>query len=354
MDSLQSLPSDQRHRDEFVSLVPGPAAAKTWPAEPMWGPDGQYVLTAVPELIDVSAEETCPAPGAQLSAQDDAPQLESAVQTAQAPSATTFELMNQLEALAADVADKGRASSDQHIETVREVSDFSAGPQATEPSIRVPPRPSSFESDQFAIDKPPMGKRTGLTLAGLCAVALIGGTFGWQSYRASTATPPNEVNVVTEQPRSVVPATQASAPAAALPQPAPVVQTVQPPPVIQTAPVPAAPPATPEIAKQLEAMAQDIAVVRRGVEQLAAKQEQLAGAQQRLEQLATKQEQMAQNIAKLQTREQNIRPKVPPAPQSRAASIPPRVSAEPPAQLSPAPASRFSEPHPLPPLPVPP
>jgi hypothetical protein len=252
--------------------------------------------------------------------------------------------MNQLEALAADVADKGRASSEERIETVHEVSDFSAGLPATEPSIRVTPRPSGFESDQFASDRSSTGRRTVLTLASLCAVALIGGTVGWQSLRGWTAMAPNEVNVAAEQPRSAPAAASVPTPPAALPQSAPVTQ------IAPAAPV--APATSPELVKQLEAMAQDLAVVRRGIEQLAAKQEQLAGAQQRLEQLAAKQEQMAQNIAKLQTREQQtIRQRVPPPPQSRAASIPPPRVPEPAPQLLSTPRS---EPHPLPPLPVPP
>ena len=103
-------------------------------------------------------------------------------------------------------------------------------------------------------------------------------------------------------------------------------------------------------------MTQDIASVRRGVEELAAKQEHLAAAQQQLEQLAAKQEQlaaknMAQNIAKLQALGQNAKVKMSPPPQPRAVPIPPRAPPEPAAQLSSVPRSTT---HPVPPLPVPP
>jgi len=122
-------------------------------------------------------------------------------------------------------------------------------------------------------------------------------------------------------------------------------------PVAQTASLAAT--ATPELAKQLETMAQDLAVVRRNLEQLSAKQEQLAAAQQQLDQLATKQEQMAQNIAKLQAPEQNIRRRISsPSPQARPAQIPPRVTQEPTAQVSSVPRPTPS--HPVPPLPIPP
>jgi len=306
--------------------------------------------------IDITAEETCPAPTLQMLAQDDAQQRAPATQTAQVPSATTFKLMSQLEALASDLAVRERDSSDQHVspdqhvENSHEDSDFSAGLQATEPSISVTPRPSSF--DPFASDRPSIGRQIVLVLAGLFIVALVGvgGTFAWQSHGVWIMTSPNEVDVAAVQ-RSSVPSAQVSAPGAALPQSGP---------GAQTASAPTAPATPPELAKQLDAMVQDLALVRRGVEQLTAKHEQLAAAQQQLEQLvakqqqlAAKQEQMAQNIAKLQTREQTIRQKTAAPPQLRAAPILPRTPPEPATQLSSTPVPR-SEPHPLPPLPIPP
>jgi hypothetical protein len=259
--------------------------------------------------------------------------------------------MSQLDALAADLAVKGRASSDQPVENVPEGSNFSGGLQAVEPSIRVPPRLSNFESDPFVGDGPLIGRRKVLTLASLFMAAVIGVgvAFAWHSYSAWTMKSPNDVDVAAGQSGST-PAAPVSASDAALPQSVPGTQTATP---------PTGPATSPELVKQLEAMTQDLTVVRRTVEQLAAKQEQLAAAQQQLEQLAAKhehltakQEQMAQNIAKLQTREQNVRQKMSPPPQSRAAPIPPRTPPEPPAaQLSSVPRSA---PHPVPPLPVPP
>jgi hypothetical protein len=319
-----------------------------------------HAATLSPEHIDISAEESCPAPGPQSFAPD-ALRREPVFESAQAPSATTFELMNQLDALAQDLAAKSHASVDQrsepdqrseaesvHEAEVEEEVRTPAAMPAPEPSIRVSPRPSGFENDPLASDRRSTGRRTVFKLAGVVMAALIGvsATVAWQSYRVSTAKPPAEAGVAAEQPGS---AAQAAASPAVVPQSAPAAQA-------------APPPVAPEVAKQLEAMAQDLALVRRSVEQLTAKQEQLAATQQQLEQLtakqaqlAAKQEQLAQNIAKLQTpREQTVRQRVSAPPPSRPAPVPPRVTSEPPPpQVSSAPAPR-SEPHPLPPLPVPP
>lgn len=355
MVSSQSPLNERYRRDDTVPLVPGPIGANARHGEPMNDP------TDSSQHIDITAEETCPAPTVQMLAEDDAQQRAPAIQTAQVPSATTFKLMSQLEALASDLAVRERDSSDQHVENGHEEydqpaenshdeSDFSAGLQATEPSICVTPRPSSF--DPFASDRPSIGRQIVFVLAGLFIAALIGvgGTFAWQSHGVWTMTSPNEVDGAAGQ-RSSAPSAQASAPDAALPQSGP---------VTQTASAPSAPATPPELAKQLDAMVQDLALVRRGVEQLTAKQEQLAAAQQQLEQLvakqqqiAAKQEQMAQNIAKLQTREQTIRQKTAAPAQLRAAPILPRMPPEPATQLSSSPVPR-SEPHPLPPLPIPP
>jgi hypothetical protein len=349
MDSLQDPLNDQYHNDGIVALVPEPMAVKARPGGPTRDPDDQYVSTTIsPRLIDVTAEETCPA--VQMSAQDGAPQLAPAIQTAQAPSATTFELMSKLEALASDLAVKGCGSSDQCTGNVHEESKVSSGLQAVEPSIRVSPRPTGFESDQFASDRPSTSRRTVLALASffMAAVIGLGVMFAWHSHGVWTMQQPNDVDVAAEQQGSA-PAGQLSTSDAAPPQSVLVTQTA-------TAPV--APATSPELMKQLEAMTQDLASVRRGVEELAAKQEHLAAAQQQLEQLAAKQEQLsakqeqlAQNIAKLQALGQNARLKMSPPPQPRAVPIPPRAPPEPAAQLSSVPRSA---PHPVPPLPVPP
>lgn len=349
MDSSQSPLHDQRHKDDVVALVPAPMAVKAWPGAPTHDADDQYISTTIsPQLIDVTAEETCPA--VQTSAQDGVLQLAPAIQSAQAPSAITFELMSKLEALASDLTVKGCASPDQCIGNVHEESKLSGGFQAVEPSIRVSPRPTGFERDQFASDWPSTSRHTVLALVGLFMAALIGlgVTFTWHSYGVWSMKHPNDIDVAVEQ-RSSVPAGQVSTSDTVLPR------SVS---VTQTATAPAAPATSPELVKQLEAMTQDIASVRRGIEELAAKQEHLAAAQQQLEQLAAKQEQLAakqeqvtQNIVKLQAIGQNAKLKMSPPLQPRAVPIPPRAPPEPAAQLSSVPRSAA---HPVPPLPVPP
>jgi len=386
MDSSQALLNERRHKDDIDPVLPWPPAAKVRRDEPKVA--ASHATTISSEQVDISAEESCPAPGPQSLASD-ARQREAAIETAQAPSATTFELMNQLDALAQDLAAKSHALIDQRIESdqrseaesVREteqaeeaaeeaeVAEEAGSPAALpapEPSIRVSPRPTGFENDPLASTDPlarsgGSARRIVFKLVGMAAALLlgVGATVAWQSYRVSTAKPPTDAGVATERAHA-----QAAAAPAAIPQSAPAAQVAQ---VAQVVPAPVAP----EVAKQLETMAQDLALVRRSVDQLTAKQEQLAAVQQQLEQLAAKQEklaakqeQMAQSIAKLQPREPAVRPRV--STPSRSAPVSPRVSAVPPpaqvpAQLSPppppqvssAPPSRSAEPHPLPPLPVP-
>jgi lipoprotein-anchoring transpeptidase ErfK/SrfK len=227
-------------------------------------------------------------------------------QTTLVPSAKTQELMRQLEALAHEIALVSRGDSSNQCIKVEEGSNFSAGLQLVEPSIRVSPR------DQMASDSPLFGRRTNLTLAGFFTAArgwlassrtllgrssdtlaglfiavrdwlasrrpsfgkpsatlasffiaaLIGvaAAFVWQSQRVSTATSPNDVAVAEKQsgftPGGQVPLQNSP------PQPAP---------VTQTAPAPTAP---------------------------------AAAAQ---EQVAAKQEQIDQNIAKPQAVKRDIK-----------------------------------------------
>ena len=224
MDFSQSPLHDQRPKDDVVPLVPAPMAVKAWPGAPTHDADDQYISTTMsPQLIDVTAEETCPA--VQTSAQDGVLQLAPAIQTAQAPSAITFELMSKLEALASDLAVKGRASSDQCIGNVHEESKLSSGLRTLEPSIRVSPRPCGL-NDQFASDKPSIGRRTFRRVARFFITALIAAligvaaTFVWQF---STAKSPNDV-AVAEKQSGFTPVGQASLQDAP-PQPTSVTQT---------------------------------------------------------------------------------------------------------------------------------
>lgn len=319
--------------------------------------------TERPIGVDVKAELSTPPA-------DAAPQPAPVNSTTLAPSAKSFELMRQVEALAHDVAVVSRRDSSDQCIKLQEGSNLSVGPQTVEPSIRVSPRDqfASYEPsigrrtfltlanffiaargykpsigrrtfltlanffiaarDQLASYRPSIGRRTFLTLANFFVVALIGvaATFVWQSQRVSTAKSPNDAAVVEKQ-SGVTPVGQVPLQNSP-PQPAPVSQTEA---------EPTAPATSPELVQQLEAMAQDLAVLRRSVEELAAKQEHLAAAQ---EQLAAKQEQMDQNIAKPKAVKPNIKHKM---------SSPPRRNA------SPEPAAQaLSVPRPKPPLPVPP
>jgi hypothetical protein len=359
--------------------------------------DQRRISTREPPIgVAVKAELSAPPP-------DAAPQPAPVDPTSLVPSAKSFELMRQLEALAHEVAVVSRRdSSDQRIK-VQEGANLSAGLHTVEPSIRVSPR------DQFVSDRPPfgrrifltltnffmaardqlvsygplfgrrtflalpnffmaardrlasyrppfgrrtfltlanffmaardqlasykllIGRRTSLTLASFFVAALIGvaATFVWQSQRVSIAKSPHQFPVA--EKLGFTPVGQLSLQDAP-PQPAP---------ATQTAPAATAPATSPELVQQLEAMARDLTVLQRSVEEFAAKQEHLAAAQ---EQLAAKQEQMAQDIAKPQAVKRNIKHKMsspprrnaPPEPGAQALSVP-----------RPAPNSR-------PPLPVPP
>jgi len=359
--------------------------------------DQRRISTREPPIgVAVKAELSPPPPEA-------APQPAPVDPTSLVPSAKSFELMRQLEALAHEVAVVSRRDSSDQCIKVQEGSNLSAGLQTVEPSIRVSPRdqfvsdrppfgrrtfltltnffmaardqlvsyvplfgrrtflalPNFFMAardrvasyrppfgrrtfltlanffmaarDQLASYKLPIGRRTSLTLASFFVAALIGvaATFVWQSQRVSIAKSPHEF-AVAEKP-GFTPVGQLSLQDAP-PQPAP---------ATQTAPAATAPATSPELVQQLEAMARDLTVLQRRVEEFAAKQEHLAAAQ---EQLAAKQEQMAQNIAKPQAVKRNIKHKMsspprrnaPPEPGAQALSVP-----------RPAPNSR-------PPLPFPP
>ncbi len=357
MDTLQRARNDQIHKHDMVVLVPQSIPMKARPDDPTRIPDDQSAATTIsPQLVDVTAEETCPAPPVQVAAQDGAPQ--SAVLTAQVPSTKAFELMSQLEALANDLTVKGRVSSDQFRGNFHEQSDLSGGLPAEEPSIRVSPRPTGFESNQFATDRPSTSRRKVIALAGFFMVVVIGFgvTFGWHSLGAWTIKQFNNITVAAERRGSAPAGQQMSISDAALPQSATVTQTAIP---------PSAPAISPELAKQLEAVTQALTSVRRGVAELAVQQGYVAAAQQQLEQLVAKQEQlaavqeqltakqaqMAQNIAKLQVLAQIAKSRPSPALQLRATPSPPRMPLEPLAQFSSAPRPPA---HPVPPLSVPP
>jgi hypothetical protein len=330
--------------------------------------DQRRISTTEPPIgIDVKVELSAPPP-------DAASQPAPVDPTILVPSAKSFELMRQLEALAHEVAVVSRRDSSDQCIKVQDGSNLSAGLQLVEPSIRVSPRDQFSDSasfsrrtfltlanfflaardqlvsygplfgrrtfltlanffiaarDQVASYRPSSGRRTFLTLAIFIATLIgVAATFAWQSQRVSIANSPHEFAVA--QKPGFTPVGQLSLQDAP-PQPAP---------ATQTAPAATALATSPELVQQLEAMARDLTVLQRRVEEFAAKQEHLAAAQ---EQLAAKQEQMAQNIAKPQAVKRNIKHKMsspprrnaPPEPGAQALSVP-----------RPAPTSR-------PPLPVP-
>src|SRR5262249_10022475 len=156
------------------------------------------------------------------------------------PSARTFELMRQLEALAHEVVVVSRGDSSDQCIKGQGGSNFSAGLQLVEPSIHVSPQdqlasdspsfrsrtiltlasffiaardclashrpsfgrstsatPASFflaARDWLASYRPSFGRRTSATLASFFIAALIGaaGAVVWESQRVTTAKSPND------------------------------------------------------------------------------------------------------------------------------------------------------------------
>jgi hypothetical protein len=173
-----------------------------------------------------------------------------------------------------------------------------------EPSLRVRPRPSSFNSDQLASDGPSIGRRMFRVLTRFFIAVLIGvgATLAWQSHGDDAK------QIVRTWAPSLgwlfPPDGPVSAQNAALPQSAPLTQSA----------APASAVAVGELVQQIEPITRDLTIVRRSLEQIAAKQEQ-----------------MAQNIATLQAAEQDIRQKMASPPPSRPASPrkPPEAATQP-------------------------
>jgi len=123
-------------------------------------------------------------------------------QTTLVPSANTFELMRQLEALAHEVELVSRSDPCNQRIKVQEGSHSSAGQQLVEPSIRVSPR------DHLASDSRLFGGRINPTPVGFFTATRdwlasysppFAAAFFWQSRRASTATSPNDITVAEKQ-----------------------------------------------------------------------------------------------------------------------------------------------------------
>src|SRR5262245_7494423 len=329
---------------------------------------------------------------------DAAPQPAPVDPTTLVPSAKSFELMRQLEALAHEVAVVSRRDSSDQCITVQDGSKLSAGLQLVEPSIRVSP------DDQLASDSPSFGRRRILTLASFFMAArdwlvssrtsaalanfliaardwlasysrpsfgrlsatlasfFIGGRDWLASHRPSfdrrtfptlasffIATLIGVAVALVWQSQRVSTANSPNEVAVAEKHsgvtPVGQLSLQDAPPQIasatQTAPASTAPATSSELVQQLEALARDLVVLQRRVEELAGKQEHIATAQR---QLAAKQEQMDQTIAKPQAVKRNTNNKM---------SSPPRRNA-PPGPAAQALSVPRPEPNPRPPLSVPP
>jgi hypothetical protein len=121
--------------------------------------DQRRISTTEPPIgVDVKAELSAPPP-------DAAPQPAPVDPTTLVPSAKSFELMRQLEALAHEVAVVSRRDSSDQCIKVQDGSNISAGLHTVEPSIRVSAR------DQLASYRPSIGRRTFLTLANFFVAA---------------------------------------------------------------------------------------------------------------------------------------------------------------------------------------
>lgn len=168
------------------------------------------------------------------------------------------------------------------------ISDQRIRERSVKPSIHSP-RPSSLRNEWVVSDRPSVGGRAFRTFTRFFIAVLfgVGGTLAWQSHG----------NAVREMVVARAPALAWSLS------------------VSTTSPAVAA--TSPDPVQQLTPLASNLDAVRRSVEQLAAKQEQ-----------------MAQNIAKLQAVEEDIRQTVSSPAQSPAASIPQHKPQQPKAQSS--------------------
>jgi hypothetical protein len=165
-------------------------------------------------------------------------------------------------------------------------------------------QPRARAYNRSRIGAPSVGKRMAKSLVRFVAAILIGAglTLGWQSYGDQV----KEIAVSWAPALAwLLPATSASQTAEAS--------------------------ASSDLVQQMKLIAVDVAIVRRNLGQLTANQEQLAA----------KQDQISQNIAKLQTVEQEIREQTlpPPPPPPKAIQPHARSLPQPPTQLQ-TPAAR--------------
>jgi hypothetical protein len=189
--------------------------------------------------------------------------------------------------LTAEDTSSGRSAPDPDAR-----SDLRAGRRPLKAPIHSP-HPSRPSDREVASDRPSIGRRMlrSLTRFSIAALIGVGVTLGWQSYGDAA----KEMVIARAPTLTWLLSTSTTKP--------PVVATISPGPV-----------------QQLEALAFNLDVVRRSVEQLAAKQEQIV-----------------QNFAALQAIQEDIREKVsstPPSPAPQPVSIPQNNPPQPRAQPS--------------------
>lgn len=188
--------------------------------------------------------------------------------------------------------------------------------------IRGSDRPVGLRGDQFASNRPSLGKRMFRAIARFCIALLIGvgATLAWQWHGDEAK---QMISTWLPALGQMLPASSATQ-NTTLPQLAPSTQLTG----------SAAARTSPEITPQLEPMARDLAEARRSLGQLADMARELVDVRHSLEQLAAKQEQIVQSIASLQTFQQNIKQKLASAPQSGSVPLPPRKPPQPASQSS--------------------
>lgn len=154
-----------------------------------------------------------------------------------------------------------------------ERSEHFAGLRPGAPLLHAPTRTAGFKNAPLASDRPSIARRLfrGLTRFFIAVLIGVGATLGWQSHgdeakemvstwvptlnwllSVSTTNSPSDVRVAAQD--------------AALSQPPPPTQT----------PAPGAAATSSELARKLEPMSRDLAIVLRNLQQLAAEQEQMA------------------------------------------------------------------------------
>lgn len=221
-------------------------------------------------------------------------------------------------------------------------ADFSAGPRVASPSVDSVPlandlfvgAPDSREPKPREIKS--RGRRAGRSLLRFLLAVSIGaaGTLAWQSYgdaaRQMVATYIPALGPLSSDLASSLGVTQQlpapeDEPLAAVP--ANVAAPAQPAALAPATTDPVAPPPSPELMQQIEAMARDLAALRQSMEQLAAGHDQ-----------------MARSLAKLRTAEENIQHKQPAPPP--AAARKPQATLPPPRPIVPSSATPSTLPPP--------